>query len=58
MTNFAFLQSDWPALHEAAARAKSLIQTDARASCPTHRHPNVDAESQSGLRTTHTSPGH
>jgi type I restriction enzyme, R subunit len=33
MSNFAFLQSEWPVLHEAAVKAEGMIHTDARASC-------------------------
>lgn len=33
MSNFAFLQPDWPALHESATQAESLVHTDARATC-------------------------
>jgi hypothetical protein len=33
MSNFAFLQTDWPDLHEAATRAESLAFGDARAAC-------------------------
>lgn len=30
MSNFAFLQSEWPDLHEAASKAESLAYTDPR----------------------------
>ena len=33
MSNFAFLQPEWAALHEAATQAEGLANTDARASC-------------------------
>jgi type I restriction enzyme R subunit len=33
MSNFTFLQTEWPALHEAAVRAESLVNSDARAAC-------------------------
>jgi type I restriction enzyme R subunit len=33
MTNFAFLQSEWPQVFEAAVRAESLVYPDPRASC-------------------------
>ena len=33
MSNFAFLQPEWVALHEAATQAESLANTDACASC-------------------------
>ena len=33
MSNFTFLQPEWPLLHESAARAESLAHTDARAAC-------------------------
>jgi type I restriction enzyme R subunit len=33
MSNFAFLQSEWPQVFEAAARAESLVYPDQRASC-------------------------
>ncbi|CAD6880498.1 Type I restriction-modification system, restriction subunit R (EC 3.1.21.3) [Methylomonas albis] len=31
--HFQFLQTEWPALHEAAAKAESLANSDARAAC-------------------------
>ena len=33
MSNFAFLQAEWPLLHEAATRAESMVHADARAAC-------------------------
>jgi type I restriction enzyme R subunit len=33
MSNFVFLQAEWPLLHESATRAESLANVDARASC-------------------------
>ncbi|WP_211461994.1 DEAD/DEAH box helicase family protein [Collimonas silvisoli] len=33
MSNFAFLQSEWSLLHEAAVKAEGMANTDARASC-------------------------
>jgi type I restriction enzyme R subunit len=33
MTNFAFLQPEWPQVYEAAVRAESLVYPDPRASC-------------------------
>lgn len=33
MTNFAFLQPEWPQVYEAAARAESLVYPDPRAAC-------------------------
>ncbi|MBN8247371.1 MAG: DUF4145 domain-containing protein [Verrucomicrobia bacterium] len=33
MSEFAFLRTDWPALHEAATQAESLVHADARAAC-------------------------
>ena len=33
MSNFAFLQAEWPLLHESATKAESLVHTDARAAC-------------------------
>src|SRR5690625_5984326 len=33
MRNFAFLQSEWPQLHEAASKAEELVYTDPRAAC-------------------------
>jgi type I restriction enzyme R subunit len=33
VSNFAFLQDEWPLLHESAARAESLAHADARAAC-------------------------
>jgi type I restriction enzyme R subunit len=33
MSNFTFLQAEWPQLHEWATRAESLANTDARAAC-------------------------
>ncbi len=32
-SNFAFLLSEWPLIHEAAARAEELAHTDARSAC-------------------------
>ncbi len=31
--HFQFLQNEWPALHEAATKAESLANSDARAAC-------------------------
>ena len=33
MAHFEFLQLEWPALHEAAARAESLVYPDPRTAC-------------------------
>lgn len=33
MSQFAFLAAEWPALHEAAAKAEALVLSDPRASC-------------------------
>ncbi|EGF33523.1 Type I restriction-modification system, restriction subunit R [Oxalobacteraceae bacterium IMCC9480] len=33
MSNFAFLQSEWPSLHSAATKAEGMANTDARTSC-------------------------
>src|SRR6185369_4172245 len=33
MSNFAFLQPEWPLLHEAAIKAEGMANTDARTSC-------------------------
>src|SRR5713226_122351 len=33
MSNFAFLKTEWPELHEAATKAEGLAHRDARASC-------------------------
>lgn len=33
MSNFAFLQSEWPLLFETATQAEGMANTDARASC-------------------------
>ncbi|MBI4499818.1 MAG: DEAD/DEAH box helicase family protein [Gemmatimonadetes bacterium] len=33
MSNFAFLKAEWPDVHDAAARAEALANSDARASC-------------------------
>ena len=33
MSNFVFLQSEWPLLFEAATKAESMARSDARASC-------------------------
>lgn len=33
MSNFSFLASEWPALHEAAVQTEQLAHADARASC-------------------------
>ena len=33
MSNFAFLQTEWPAIHDAAAKAESLAYPDARTAC-------------------------
>ena len=33
MSNFAFLHTEWPALHESALKAEASVHTDARAAC-------------------------
>ena len=33
MSNFAFLQPEWPQVYEAAVKAEQLVQPDARAAC-------------------------
>lgn len=33
MSNFAFLQTEWPALHDAASKAEALAYPDARTAC-------------------------
>ena len=33
MSNFAFLRSEWPAIHEAAARAEAAVHSDPRTAC-------------------------
>lgn len=33
MSNFAFLQSEWPGIHESAARAEASVYADPRAAC-------------------------
>lgn len=33
MSNFAFLQSEWPDLHEAASKAESLVHTNRGTAC-------------------------
>jgi hypothetical protein len=33
MSNFAFLQPEWPDLHDAASKAESLAYPDARTAC-------------------------
>jgi type I restriction enzyme R subunit len=33
MSNFTFLKSEWPELHESAAKVESLARTDARSCC-------------------------
>ncbi len=33
MSNFAFLQSEWPQIYDSAARAESLVYPDPRAAC-------------------------
>lgn len=33
MSNFAFLQPEWPGLHEAASKAEALAHTDPRTAC-------------------------
>lgn len=33
MSNFAFLQSEWSSIHEAALKAEGFVNTDARTSC-------------------------
>ena len=33
MSNFVFLQAEWPALHDAATKAESLAYSDARTAC-------------------------
>jgi type I restriction enzyme, R subunit len=33
MSNFAFLQTEWPDLHDAASKAEALAYPDARTAC-------------------------
>ena len=33
MSNFAFLQAEWPAVHEAATRAEAAVHSDPRTAC-------------------------
>lgn len=33
MSQFAFLQTEWPDLHDAASKAEFLVYSDARAAC-------------------------
>jgi type I restriction enzyme R subunit len=33
VSNFAFLQTEWPLLHEAATKAECMVHADARAAC-------------------------
>ena len=33
MSNFSFLQPEWPDLHDAAAKAEALPHTNARTAC-------------------------
>ena len=33
MSNFSFLQAEWPLLHESATKAEDMVHTDARAAC-------------------------
>ena len=33
MSNFEFLQNEWPELHDAAVKVESLALTDARSCC-------------------------
>jgi type I restriction enzyme R subunit len=33
MSNFAFLRSEWPAIHEAAAKAEAAVYSDPRTAC-------------------------
>src|SRR2546422_4515768 len=33
MSNFSFLQAEWPALHDAATKAESLAYPDSRTAC-------------------------
>ena len=33
MSNFTFLQTEWPLLHESAVKAEGMVHTDARAAC-------------------------
>jgi hypothetical protein len=33
MSNFAFLKTEWPELHDAASKAEALAYPDARTSC-------------------------
>jgi type I restriction enzyme R subunit len=33
MSNFAFLQSEWPLVYESAAKAESLVYPDPRSAC-------------------------
>lgn len=38
MSNFSFLESEWPDFHDAAARAEALVYVDSRAACFYARH--------------------
>lgn len=33
MSNFSFLQSEWPAIYEAAIKSEEAVQSDARTAC-------------------------
>ena len=33
MTNFIFLQTEWPAIHQAARRVEEYLQSDPRSAC-------------------------
>lgn len=33
MSNFAFLQAEWPEIHEDAQKAEAAVHVDPRASC-------------------------
>ncbi|MEP7126988.1 MAG: DUF4145 domain-containing protein, partial [Byssovorax sp.] len=33
MSNFAFLRAEWPAIHDAAARAEAAVHADPRTAC-------------------------
>ena len=33
MSNFTFLKTEWPDLHEGAAKAEALAYSDARSAC-------------------------
>ena len=37
MSNFDFLQTEWPLLHESAVKAEAMVHADAPASMPGER---------------------